>query len=268
MTEINYFFKNKLIKYLTSISKTYETSKFFTKTKSKTAFDPVTKFDLKIEKKIKSIIFKKYPFSNFIGEETSPKRTKKNVKNKFTWIVDPIDGTKNFIIGAPSWGNLIGLIINDIPKYGLAYFPSLRKYYYSNGKNSFLFNNLKKKIKLKSSKTTNLNKSTIVTNTINTLKNKKLFNFFSKHKYLFKISSIDALNYCLLAEGKIDVIIESNLKNVDIFPLIPIITYSGGTISNWKGGKDLSKGDILVCSNSTLHAKMVVKLKSLLKSKI
>lgn len=265
MTEINYFFMNKLIKYLSSILKTYETNKLFTKTKSKNVFDPVTKFDLKIEKKIKNIIFKKYPNSNFIGEETPSKRAKKIMKNKLTWIVDPIDGTKNFIIGAPTWGNLIGLSINNIPKYGLAFFPSLRKYYYSNGKNSYVFNDFKKKIKLKTSKITNLNKSTIVTNTINTLKNKKLFEFFIKHKYLFKISSIDALNYCLLAEGKIDVIIESNLKNVDIFPLIPIITYSGGTISNWKGGEDLSKGDILVCSNKVLHAKMVIKLKSLLK---
>lgn len=265
MTEINYFFKNKLIKYLSSITKTYETNKLSLKTKSKNVFDPVTKFDLKIEKKIKSIILNKYPNSNFIGEETSAKYTKKNVKNKFTWIVDPIDGTKNFIIGAPTWGNLIGLSIDDIPKYGLAYFPSLRKYYYSNGKSSYLFNSFKKKIKLKTSKTSKLNKSTIVTNTIDILKNKKLFKFFTKHKYLFKISSVDALNYCLLAEGKIDVIIESNLKNVDIFPLIPIITYSGGTISNWKGGKDLSKGDILVCSNKILHTKMLITLKSLLK---
>ncbi len=265
MTEINYFFKNKLIKYLSSILKTYETNKLFTKTKSKNVFDPVTKFDLKIEKKIKNIIFKRYPNSNFIGEETSSRRSKKIVKNKLTWIVDPIDGTKNFIIGAPTWGNLIGLSIDNIPKYGLAFFPSLRKYYYSNGKKSYVFNNLKKKTKLKTSKVTNLNKSTIVTNTINTLKNKKLFKFFIKHKYLFKISSVDALNYCLLAEGKIDVIIESNLKNVDIFPLIPIITYSGGTISNWRGGKDLRRGDILVCSNKILHTKMLTKLKSLLK---
>ena len=58
MTEINYFFKNKLIKYLTSILKTYETNKLFTRTKSKNAFDPVTKFDLKIEKKIKNILEK------------------------------------------------------------------------------------------------------------------------------------------------------------------------------------------------------------------
>ncbi len=265
MTEINYFFKNKLIKYLTSILKTYETNKLFTRTKSKNAFDPVTKFDLKIEKKIKNIIFKKYPNSNFIGEETSFKKTKKILTNKFTWVVDPIDGTKNFILGTPTWGNLIGLSINNIPNYGLAFFPALKKYYYSDGKNSFVFKNLKKKIKLKTSKTTNLNKSTIVTNTINTLKNKKLFKFFIKHKYLFKISSIDALNYCLLAEGKIDVIIESNLKNVDIYPLIPIIINSGGTISNWKGGKDLRKGNILVCSNKVIHAKMVAKIKSLLK---
>ena len=75
-----------------------------------------------------------------------------------------------------------------------------------------------------------------------------------------QISSLDALNYCLLAEGKIDIILETKVKEVDILPLIPIIENSGGKITNWNGESDISKGDILVSSNSILHAKMVSKL--------
>ena len=67
----------------------------------------------------------------------------------------------------------------------------------------------------------------------------------------------------MLAEGKVDVIVESNVKKVDIIPLIPIIENSGGKISNWRGESDISKGDILVSSNGILHTKMISKLKKI-----
>ena len=203
---------------------------------------------------------KNYPNSSFVGEET-----KKKINNSIlTWVIDPIDGTKNLILGSPVWSNLIGLIINNEPKYGLAFFPVLKKYYFSDSKNSFVFENFKKKIKISSSKTNNLSKSKIVTNTIHTLNNKELFNFFLKHKFLFKVSSMDSYNYCLLAEGKIDIIIEAGVKFVDIMPLVPIIRNSGGVISNWHGEKVLSSGNIVVSSNKRLHSIIVSILKKIL----
>ena len=56
----------------------------------------------------------------------------------------------------------------------------------------------------------------------------------------------------VLAEGKIDIIIESGLKQVDILPLVPIIKKAGGLIVNWEGKNDLSKGQIIACSNKKL----------------
>ena len=79
---------------------------------------------------------------------------------------------------------------------------------------------------------------------------KSLFKFFANHKNLFRVSSIDALNYCLLAEGKIDIIVESGLKKVDIDPLIPIIKNSGGVITNWKGKEDIADRFLTVLQKS------------------
>ena len=233
--------------------------KAINKSKGK-GYDPVTKADRAFEKFIRSKIQKKFPTHEIIGEEFGHKKT----KSDFTWVIDPIDGTRSFIVGNPTWSNLIGLNINGSPTYGLAFFPILKKYYFSDGKKSFIYENFKIKKKIKSSNTKNILQSKIVTNTIHTLKYKSLFKFFANHKNLFRISSIDALNYCLLAEGKIDIIVESGLKKVDIDPLIPIIKNSGGVITNWKGKEDFSTGNIIVSSNRILHTKMLSRLNKIL----
>ena len=74
----------------------------------------------------------------------------------------------------------------------------------------------------------------------------KLEKFKKLIKEFFKISGIDALNFCLVAEGKIDILIEKGLKQVDFFPLISIIENSGAIISDWQGKKRFNDGDVLV----------------------
>ena len=72
-----------------------------------------------------------------------------------------------------------------------------------------------------------------------------------------------AYNYCLLAEGKIDSIIDVGLKPYDIIPLLPIINCSGGIVSNFKGFEDISKGEIVVSRNKKIHAKVLKILKKI-----
>ena len=75
------------------------------KSKSKKDFDPVTNFDKSFEKYIRSLINKKFPKDSIIGEEFKDKLSSNNLK----WSIDPIDGTRAFVIGAPTWSNLISL---------------------------------------------------------------------------------------------------------------------------------------------------------------
>ena len=103
----------------------------------------------------------------------------------------------------------------------------------------------------------------MVFNTLHTIKNIKFFNYFKKYKNFLKFTGADAYNYCRLAEGKIDIIIESDLKPYDIKPLIPIIRNAGGEISDWLGNVNIEKGDILVTANKILHKKMLSILKKL-----
>jgi len=90
-------------------------------------YDPVTSADKSFEKFIRKEIKKKFPNHQVIGEEFGFKKT----KSKYSWIIDPIDGTRSFVIGNPTWSNLISLNFEGKPIIGLANYPVLRKYYFN-----------------------------------------------------------------------------------------------------------------------------------------
>jgi len=225
--------------------------------KKKLEVDPVTKFDLNIEKILRKKIENKFPNHSITGEEFNKKIT----KSDYEWILDPIDGTKALLTGQPTWSNLISLYFKKKPIFGLANFPCLKKTFISDDKKAFCINSKKIK-KIQTSKIIDLTKSKLITNSIHTFINQRMYKFFKNYPYFFKITGIDAYNFCLLAEGKIDIIIESGLKQVDILPVVPIIRKAGGVIVNWEGKNDLSKGQIIACSNKILLKKFLKYFRS------
>ncbi len=138
----------------------------------------------------------------------------------------------------------------------------MKKFYFTFQDKSFVSQNNKLKV-IKSSQIQRLDKARIVTNSIHTLKNKYLFNFFKNFGGFFKITGADSYNFCLIAEGRIDVLIEDKLKIVDIMPTISLIEKSGGIITDWKGNKNFKKGKVLVTSNLKLHKEILKKLKKI-----
>ena len=112
---------NKLNKFY---NKNYKFSlKIINKSKNKKVFDPVTNLDKAFEKYIRNTIIKQFPKDAILGEEFLEKHS----DNDYKWFIDPIDGTKAFMLGAPTWSNLIGLTYKDRPILGLANFPALNK---------------------------------------------------------------------------------------------------------------------------------------------
>ncbi len=226
------------------------------KSKSKKNFDPVTNFDKSFEKYIRSLISKKFPNDAIIGEEFEDKLSSNNLK----WSIDPIDGTRAFIIGAPTWSNLISLSYYNKSMLGLANFPELNKYYISDKNKSYMFKNNKRSI-LRSSKNDNLKAIKIIGNFHGTLSYERQRKVIKKFGWSFRLAGFDALNYCLLAEGTVDAVIEANLKPYDILPLIPIMKNSGAIVTNWKNEPAENGGNILATSNKILHNKILKLLK-------
>ncbi len=222
------------------------------KSKQKGRFNPVTNFDKAFEKKIRKLINKSFPKDGIIGEEFKKKKS----LNDNEWSVDPIDGTKAFVKSIPTWSNLIGLKFKNVSIIGLANFPELNRYYINDSKKSYLYTN-KKKFVIKTKNKKDFKKIKIIGNFHYDLNYKKNQNLISKLKKNINILTLDALSYCFLAEGKIDAVIETNLKPYDIIPLIPIIKKAGGVITTWANEPAENGGNILATSNSNLHKKIL-----------
>ena len=247
-TKLNNFYKKNL-KHVLKINN---------KSKNKKTYDPVTNLDKSFEKFIRSIIVKQFPKDAIIGEEFLEKYS----ENHYKWFVDPIDGTKAFVVGAPTWSNLIGLSYKDKPVLGLANFPALNKYYINDQKKSYLISD--KKTILKTSKEINLKKCRVIGHLYEVLilnkYKKKIKRVISSVSY-FGAATFDALNFCLLAEGRVEAVIETNLKPFDIVPLISIIEKAGGVVSTWDNKSPINGGNILATSNKKLHNKILKILK-------
>ena len=136
-------FLRSLAKELTNFyySKLNKTFKISNKLKGR-GYDPVTTSDKAFEKFIRSKINKKFPDHQIIGEEFGLKKS----KSDFSWVIDPIDGTRSYVIGNPTWSNLISLNYKGQPIVGLANFPILKKFYFNaSDKISYVVENGKKR---------------------------------------------------------------------------------------------------------------------------
>ena len=250
-------FLNQLAKDLTSFyySKLNRTFKVSNKLKGK-GYDPVTTSDKAFEKFIRSKIKKKFPNHQVIGEEFGHKKS----KSEFTWVIDPIDGTRSFVIGNPTWSNLISLNYKGYPILGLANFPILKKYYYNTSKKSALVveKNKARRIKVnRKAKYSNVKLSAAFHGSLSLSQQKKIPIILK----MMQFPCADALSYSHFAEGKVDVVIQCGNKIWDIHPLIPIIEAAGGIVSNWRNESAVKAGNILVSANKDVHNKFLKILK-------
>jgi myo-inositol-1(or 4)-monophosphatase len=253
---LNTLAKNLNKFYYSKLNKTFAISN---KLKGK-GYDPVTTSDKAFEKFIRLKIKKKFPGHQVIGEEFGHKKT----TSDYTWVIDPIDGTRSFVIGNPTWSNLISLNFQGMPVVGLANFPILNKYYLNfDNKNSFVFEKGKKrKISVnKKAIFSNVKLSAAFHGALSLNDQKKI----PKILKLMQFPCSDALSYSHLAEGKVDAVIQCSNKIWDIHPLIPIIKAAGGIVSTWSNQDAIYAGNILVSSNKKIHNNFLKLLKPISK---
>ena len=257
--KLNYYkFLNSLPKKINQLyfKKFAGKFKLHNKSKKSNGFDPVTNIDKSIEIFLRKEIAKKFPKDLIVREELKLKKS----KSGFSWIIDPIDGTRSFVIGSPTWSNLISINYKNEPTLGLVNFPMLNKYYITGvNNNSYLVENNKFK-KLKVIKTKSLKNSKIAGNFFGwlTLNEQKKI---SRLTNLMRYPCSDALSYCQLCEGKLNVVLQCYNKIWDIHPMIPLVKNAGGYINTWKGKDPKIGGSIVVSSSEVLHKKILKMLK-------
>ena len=258
--QLNYYkFLNSLPKKINKLyfGKLKGKFKLNNKSKKRNGFDPVTNIDRALELFLRKEIKKKFPKDGIIGEEFKTKKT----KSDFSWVIDPIDGTRSFVIGSPTWSNLISISYKNKPTLGLVNFPMLNKYYITGANNSsYLVENNKFK-KLKVIKANSLNNSKIAGNFFGwlTLNEQKKISKLTK---LMRYPCSDALSYCQLCEGKLNVVLQCYNKIWDIHPMISLIRNAGGYITTWRGKNPKIGGSIVASSSHLLHKKILNMLKT------
>lgn len=221
------------------------------------AFDPVTEADRGAEAAMRRLISQTFPAHGVIGEEYGADRP----DAEYVWVLDPIDGTKSFVSGLPTWGTLIGLTHGGTPVYGMMAQPFTRERYYGDGKRARLRTLSLSRGEappsewatrtLRARPCASLAEATLATTGPNLLGGKDNEAAFRRVESKVRLTRFggDCYAYCAVAAGFIDLVIEAGLKPHDIVALMPIIQGAGGIITTWegepaeKGGRILAAGD-------------------------
>ncbi|HTJ57372.1 MAG TPA: histidinol-phosphatase [Devosiaceae bacterium] len=214
-------------------------------------FDPVTDGDREAERAIRETIAARFPDHAIIGEEMADK----TADGPFEWIIDPIDGTRAFISGAPVWGTLIGLRVDGKTVAGLMAQPFTGETYLGlPGGSRFLRG--AEDVGIRTSGVTELALAKLSATSPDIFEGAGVMSPWNalRGAVLQTRYGLDCYAYCLLAAGHIDLVCEAALKNVDIAPLIPLIENAGGVVTTWDGASAEQGGNCLAAATPELHA--------------
>ncbi len=214
------------------------------------AFDPVTIADRETEEFIRKRILAKYPGHAIIGEEFGTKEG----TDSFTWLVDPIDGTRGFISGTPMWGVLIGLKRADECLVGAMRQPYLGETWLGDG-NTAYFLRRQQRTRIRVRERVDLDEA-IVCCTHPAMyptdeAREKFMGVIARCR--FSRYGTECLGYGMLACGYVDLVVEGGLSPYDIMPLIPIVEGAGGIITDWQGNTAVNGGMVIAAASERLH---------------
>lgn len=220
-------------------------------------FDPVTEADRKAERIMRDMILARYPTDGIIGEELGEVAS----ESGRTWILDPIDGTKSFILGVPLWGILIGLEIDGLPVLGLMDQPFTRERYVGANQAAWMIDASGER-KLETGGRQSLEQAFLATTDPDLFSAGAELGAFQRLQGLVRLTRFggDCYFYCQLAAGHIDLVVEAGLKPHDIVPLIPIVEGAGGIVTDWRG-KPAKGGQVIAAANKALHASALKALR-------
>jgi myo-inositol-1(or 4)-monophosphatase len=211
-------------------------------------WDPVTDGDRAGELAIRALIEEHFPDHGIIGEEFGTKTG----KSEFTWVLDPVDGTRAFVIGLPTWTTLIGLYQNGQPRIGVMNQPFIGDMFYGNPEGAWL-NHRGHVETLRVGNCTKLAEAMLGTTTPHLYKGKDREGFENlRHAVKMARYGGDAYFFSLVAAGHLDIAMDSGLQIYDIAALIPIIRGAGGVVGTWSDNDITQGGHILAASNQYL----------------
>ncbi len=218
-------------------------------------FDPVTAADRAGERAIIKHLMATFPDHGIVGEEFGTTRP----DARYRWVIDPIDGTRAFISGLPTWGTLIGLLDGKEAVLGIMNQPATGERFWGKPSGAYMRAGGGRAQRLATRKCVSLDTAVLSTTHPDLFAKGRpqAIHLTLKSRARLTRYGADCYAFCMLAAGFIDVVIESGLKPYDIVALIPIIEAAGGRVTTWDGEPATGGGDVLATGDPTLHAALL-----------
>lgn len=212
-------------------------------------WDPVTEGDRAGERVIRQMIEERFPDHGIHGEEYGIKEG----KSPFSWVLDPVDGTRSFVCGMPTWATLIGLNFEGRPVVGLMNQPVVGDMFYGSPEGAW--NDYRGTISpIRTRSGISLARASVGTTAPELYRSDRdaaAFQRLRKAAQLVRYGG-DAYFFCVMAAGHIDIALDANLQAYDIAPLLPIVTGAGGVAAEWTGGDPARGGNVITAGSQAL----------------
>ncbi|QDL90721.1 histidinol-phosphatase [Paroceanicella profunda] len=225
-------------------------------TKRDDHFDPVTAADREAETAMREILARRRPEDGILGEEHGTQAGTSGL----TWVLDPIDGTRAYISGCPSWGVLIGLDAGAGPVMGIVDQPWTGERFIG-GFGAARLERGGAATPLAVRPCANLGSATLFTTfpEVGTPAERAGFEAVRDRVRLTRYG-LDCYAYALVALGQVDLVIEAGLQAYDVQGPIAVIEAAGGIVTNWQGGPAHMGGRVLAAGDARVHAAALERL--------
>jgi inositol-phosphate phosphatase/L-galactose 1-phosphate phosphatase/histidinol-phosphatase len=216
---------------------------------------PVTIADRETEAAIRIELEERFPTHGIFGEEFG----KSDAQSDYTWVVDPIDGTRSFICGVPLFGMLLGVLQSGDPVAGVIRMPALGESYAGCRGGPATMNGADIRCRKRP-----VDQAYVFINEANLMvesdleRLKRLMHCGHDHRFFN-----DCYAFALLAAGRIDAVVDTGLQPYDYLPVAPVVESAGGIMTDWKGetlGLD-SDGTVIAAATEEMHAALLKALR-------
>jgi histidinol-phosphatase len=231
---------------------------------SKPDMTPVSDADTAVEQAISAALSRTRPRDGMLGEEFGERAGNgaSRAGGPRRWVVDPIDGTANYVRGVPVWATLIALLDGDEPVVGLVSAPAMRqRWWAARGGGAYTGRQRSSATAIKTSAVTQLSDASLSYSSIGDWSDAgRGESFLGLTRQVWRTRAYgDFYSYVLLAEGAVDIAIEPEVSLWDLAALVPIVTEAGGRFTDL-AGRPGPAGGSAVATNAYLHSEVLGEL--------
>lgn len=219
-------------------------------------FDPVTAADRASEAAMRAVLARLRPQDAILGEEEAAKPGTSGL----TWVIDPIDGTRGYLSGTPTWGVLVGLADDQGSLLGIIDQPYIKERFWGGFGEAWVEGPMGR-APLHARPARPLTEAILYSTfpEVGTQAEAAAFRRVVPNTRLTRYGT-DCYGYALIAAGQIDLVIEAGLQTYDVMAPIAVIEAAGGLVTNWQGGPAHQGGQVLAAANAAVHAEALALL--------